>query len=241
MDLMNLDVIVFGSHPDDAELAMGGTIAKFTHNNLKVGIIDLTKGELSTRGTLETRQKETENAASILNISVRENLQFPDGDISINKENMMKIIRILRSYKPKIVFAPYFNDRHPDHIYTSRLIKESVFSSGLTKIDTIQNNIPQQAYRPNKIFYYMQTYTFEPSFIVDVTGFQDIKMKAVKAYSTQFYNPESKEPQTFISNPEFLNYVEARSIFYGFQIGKKYGEPFFSEEKIELDLISTIK
>jgi bacillithiol biosynthesis deacetylase BshB1 len=238
---MNLDVIVFGSHPDDAELAMGGTIAKFTHNNLKVGIIDLTKGELSTRGTLETRQKETENAASILKLAVRENLQFPDGRIAINKENMMEVIKVLRNYKPKIVFAPYFNDRHPDHIYTSRLIKESIFSSGLIKYESIHNHIPQQAFRPQKIFYYMQTYTFEPTFIVDISGFHDIKLNAVKTYSTQFYNPNSKEPQTFISNPEFLNYVEARSVFYGFQIGKKYGEPFFSEEKIELDLISMIK
>jgi bacillithiol biosynthesis deacetylase BshB1 len=238
---MNLDVIVFASHPDDAEITMGGTIAKFTHNNLKVGIIDLTRGELSTRGTIETREKEAERAAIVLKTAVRENLLIPDGGIVRNKENLMKIIMILRQYKPKIVFAPYFNDRHPDHIDTSTLVKEAVFSSGLAKIKTYQNNILQEAYRPKKIFYYMQTYTFEPSIIVDITGYHEIKMEAIKAYSTQFYDSENKEPQTFISRPEFINYIESRSIFYGFQIGKQYGEPFYSEEKIEFDLVALVK
>src|SRR5664279_540650 len=156
---MNLDILVFASHPDDAELTMGGTIAKFTHNNLKVGIIDLTRGELSTRGTIQTRQKEAKKAASILKIAVRENLHMPDGRILRNKLNMVKIIKVIRQYKPKIVFAPYFNDRHPDHIDTSILVKEAVFSSGLAKIITRHKNIRQEAYRPKKIFYYMQTYT----------------------------------------------------------------------------------
>ena len=238
---MKLDVIVFASHPDDAELAMGGTIAKFTGNNLKVGIIDLTMGELSSRGTVETRQKEAEQAAAILNIAVRENLQIPDGGITRNKENLMKIITIIRKYQPKIVFAPYFNDRHPDHIDTSLLIKEAVFASGLIKIKSILNNIPQEPYRPKKIFYYMQTYTFDPTFIVDITGHQKTKMESIKSYSTQFYDSANKEPQTFISRPEFMGYVESRALFYGFQIGKQYGEPFYSEEKIELDLVSLIR
>ena len=237
---MTLDVIVFASHPDDAELTMGGTIAKFTHNNLKVGVIDLTQGELSSRGTVETRQREANRAASILKVDVRENLQLPDGNIARNKENLMKIITIIRQYKPKIVFAPYFNDRHPDHIDTSILIKEAVFSSGLEKIKTYNYDIPQETYRPKKIFYYMQTYTFEPSFIVDITGYHNIKMEAVKAYSTQFYDAANMEPQTFISRPEFLGYIEARSLFYGFQIGRQYGEPFYCEEKIELDLVALI-
>ena len=238
---MTLDVIVFASHPDDAELTMGGTIAKFTHDNLKVGIIDLTRGELSSRGTVETRQKEAERAAAILKIPVRENLHIPDGSIDRNEENLIKIISVIRKYQPKIVFAPYFNDRHPDHIDTSILVKKAVFASGLTKIITNQNNIQLAPYRPKKIFYYMQTYTFDPTFIVDITGYHNLKMEAVKVYSTQFYDPENKEPQTFISRPEFLGFVEARSLFYGFQIGKQYGEPFFCEEKIELDLAGLIK
>jgi N-acetylglucosamine malate deacetylase 1 len=238
---MTLDVIVFASHPDDAELTMGGTIAKFADNNLKVGIIDLTRGELSSRGTVETRQKEAERAAAILKVAVRENLQLPDGAISRNKENLMKIIMILRQYKPKIVFAPYINDRHPDHIDTSILIKEAVFASGLEKIKTYHYDIPQETFRPQKLFYYMQTFTFDPSFIFDITGYHNVKMEAVRAYSTQFYDAKSTEPQTFISRPEFINYIESRSLFYGFQIGKQYGEPFYSEEKIELDLVALIK
>jgi N-acetylglucosamine malate deacetylase 1 len=238
---MILDVIVFASHPDDAELTMGGTISKLTHNNLKVGIIDLTAGELSTRGTTQTRQKESKKAAAILKTTVRENLHIPDGAIVSNKTNLMKLIKIIRQYKPKIVFAPYFNDRHPDHIDTSILVKQAVFSSGLSKIITRHKNILQKAYRPGKIFYYMQTYTFDPSFIVDITGYHEIKMEAVKAYSTQFYDSKNKEPQTFISRPEFIGYIESRSLFYGFQIGKQYGEPFYSEEKIELDLVALVK
>ena len=238
---MKLDVIVFASHPDDAELTMGGTIAKFVHNNFKVGIIDLTRGELSTRGTTQTRNKEAKLAATILKTTIRENLRIPDGGIVRNKANLMKLIKIIRKYKPKVVFAPYFNDRHPDHIDTSILVKEAVFSSGLAKIITHHKNIRQETYRPKKIFYYMQTYTFDPSFIVDITGYHEVKMEAVKAYSTQFYDSKNKEPQTFISRPEFISYIESRSLFYGFQIGKQYGEPFYSEEKIELDLVALIK
>jgi bacillithiol biosynthesis deacetylase BshB1 len=172
---------------------------------------------------------------------VRENLNIPDGGIIRNKTNLMKIIKVIRKYKPKIVFAPYVNDRHPDHIDTSILAKEAVFSSGLTKINTLYKNIRQEAYRPKKIFYYMQTYTFDPSFIVDISGYHEIKMEAVKSYSTQFFDSKSKEPQTFISRPEFINYIESRALFYGFQIGKQYGEPFYSEEKIELDLLALFK
>jgi len=233
---MNLDVIVFGSHPDDAELSMGGTIARFSYNDLKVGIIDLTRGELGTRGTAETRQKEAFQSAIILKAAVRENLHIPDGGILNNKENLLKIIMVLRKYKPKLIFAPYFNDRHPDHIITSTLIKEAMFSSGLEKIKTFDKEKGQERFKPLKLYYYMQTYTFEPSFIVDVSPYFEIKMNAVRAYSTQFFDPKSKEPETFISSPDFITYIEARAKFYGFQIGKKYGEPFFSEEKIELDL-----
>jgi len=148
---------------------------------------------------------------------------------------------ILRKYKPKIIFAPYFNDRHPDHIDASKLVKEAMFSAGLSKIRTFDKEVAQDFYRPRKLFYYMQTYTFEPTFIVDVSEcFQD-KMKSVRAFETQFYDPKSKEPETFISRPGFLNYLEARAQFYGFQIGKQYGEAFFCEEKIELSLSDMLK
>src|SRR3972149_8832976 len=148
---MNLDSIVFAAHPDDAELSMGGTIAKMAANNFKVGITDFTKGELGTRGTPEIRQKEARKAADILKISVRENLLIPDGNISDNKENLMKAIMAIRKYKPKIIFAPYFNDRHPDHIDTSKIVKRAMFASGLLKVKTFDKEAAQDAYRPAKL------------------------------------------------------------------------------------------
>lgn len=238
---MNLDVLVFAAHPDDAELSMGGTIAKLTAKQMKVGIIDFTRGELGTRGTAEIRQKEAFQAAIILKAAVRENLHIPDGGIHFTKENLMKVIMTIRKYRPKIIFAPYFNDRHPDHIDASHLVKRAMFSTGLIKIKTFDKEVPQDYYRPKKLFYYMQTYTFDPTFIVDITENFDVKMKAIKAYETQFHNPKSVEPETFISKPEFINYVESRAQFYGFQIGKHFGEPFFCEEKMEYDFNNFLK
>jgi len=238
---MNLDSIVFAAHPDDAELSMGGTIAKMAANNFKVGIIDFTKGELGTRGTPEIRQKEARKAGDILKISVRENLLIPDGNVSDNKENLMKVIMSIRRYKPKIIFAPYFNDRHPDHIDVSILVKRAMFQSGLSKVKTFDKETTQAPFRPAHLYYYMQTYTFDPTFIIDISDSFETKMKAVNAYESQFHDPKSKEPETFISKPSFISYVESRAHFYGFQIRKNYGEPFYCEEKIELDLISLLK
>ncbi len=238
---MYLDVLIFAAHPDDAELTMAGTIARLSCSNYKVGIVDLTRGELGTRGTEETREREAFQAAIILKLSIRENLLIPDGNIQRNKENLMKVVMAIRRFRPKIIFAPYFNDRHPDHIDASKLVKEAMFVSGLTKVKTFDKEVAQEAFRPNKLFYYMQTYSFEPSFIIDVSDYFDIKMKAVRAFETQFYNPKSKEPETFISQPEFLSFIEARAKVYGFQIGKKFGEPFYCEEKIELDLSNLLK
>jgi bacillithiol biosynthesis deacetylase BshB1 len=238
---MNLDVLVFGAHPDDVELSMGGTISKFTSQDYKVGIIDLTRGELGTRGTPEIRQKEAFEAALALKATLRENLNIQDGFIDTDSQNIMKIVIEMRKYKPKIVFSPYFNDRHPDHISTSSLVKRAMFLTGLEKVKTFDKEVSQTAFRPKKIFYYMQTYTFDPTFIVDVSDCFQAKMNAVNSYSSQFYNPKSTEPETFISRPIFIDYIEARARHYGFQIGKKYGEPFFCEEKIELDIHSFLK
>lgn len=232
---MNLDVLVFAAHPDDAELSMGGTIARFTSQGLKVGVVDLTKAELSTRGNIVTRAKETTAASKVLNLNVRENLGIKDGGINLSQDCIKKVVQKIRKYKPSIVFAPYFNDRHPDHIDSSILIKRAVFSSGLEKFKTSLSGKPQIAYRPKKIFYYMQTYLFQPSFIVDISEFFETKMKSCRAFKSQFHNPALKKGDTFISKPEFLEYVEARAKFYGFQIRKKYGEPFYCEENIEYD------
>ncbi|MGE5398929.1 MAG: bacillithiol biosynthesis deacetylase BshB1 [Ignavibacteriales bacterium] len=237
---MNLDALVFAAHPDDAELAMGGTIAKLTKNELKVGIIDFTRGELGTRGSAEIRQKEAFQAAICLKAAIRENLHIPDGGISVSKENITRVVMCLRKYKPKIIFAPYFNDRHPDHIDVSTIVKRAMFSAGLEKIKTFDKEKKQDAYRPQKLFYYMQTYAFTPSFIVDVSDSFEDKMKAVRAYSTQFFNPKSVEPETFISQPNFMKFVESRAQLYGFKIGKDYGEPFYCEEDIELNPVDLL-
>lgn len=233
---MNLDVLIIAAHPDDAELSMGGTIAKLINNGFKVGIIDLTKGEMGTRGSVETRKLESEEANKILGITYRQNLNLADGDVKFNREKLVKVVEVIRYHKPKLVFGPYKNDRHPDHIGAHQLVKEAMFFTGAVKFETIFQGNVQENYRPERVFYYMQTYEFEPSFVVDISDTFETKMKAVRAYSSQFFNPDSNEPETFISAPRFIKYLEARAVSYGFQIGKDYGEPFFSEEKIELKL-----
>ncbi|MGK9477709.1 bacillithiol biosynthesis deacetylase BshB1 [Melioribacter sp. OK-1-Me] len=233
---MELDILIFAAHPDDAELSMGGTIAKLTGEGYKVGIVDLSQGELGTRGTPELRLKEAEEASQILKLTHRENLGFKDGNLKHSEDYLRTLIRKIREYKPKIIFAPYFNDRHPDHIGVGNLVKEAFFFSGLPKIST-----EQKAYRPKRLFYYMQTYEFKPSFVIDISKTFETKMNAVRAYKSQFYNPDSHEPETFISQPNFLKYIEARAKVFGFKIGKDYGEPFFCEEEIELDIVQLIK
>ena len=238
---MKLDVLIFAAHPDDAELSMGGTIVRFTSIGLKVGVVDLTKGEMSTRGNLKIRAMETAAASKILKLKMRENLDLKDGSISSTELSLKKTVTLIRMYNPKIVFAPYFNDRHPDHIDASSLAKRAVFKSGLEKFKTTNSGKSQSPFRPQKIFYYMQTYLFLPSVIIDISEHFEYKMKAVLAYKSQFHNPSLKKEDTFISRPGFLEYVEARAKFYGFQIGKRYGEPFYCEEEIELDLLCLFK
>lgn len=240
---MKLDILVFASHPDDAELAMGGTIAKFVKASCKVGIVDLSRGEMGTRGSEEIRKKEAEDASKILGISTRENLALPDGKLKLNDNYVSEVIKQIRHFRPKIIFAPYFNDRHPDHIGTSKIVKEAFFFSGLKKIVTEYEGSIQNPFRPNKIFYYMQYYEFTPSFICDISDTFETKMRSIKAFSTQFFNEENKsdEPETFISQLNFIKFIEARAKYFGFKIGKDYGEPFFSEEEIELDLTDFVK
>jgi len=238
---MKLDVLIITAHPDDAELCMGGTIARFVKKGFSVGIIDITKGELGSRGTEITRKHEAETSNKILGIKVRENLGIPDGNIIVNEENVLLVIKMIRKYKPGIVFTSYFNDRHVDHINGSQLVKKAFFMSGLVKVSTTLNSKPQKHYRPKKLYYYMHFYPFEPSFIVDISDTFDIKMKSVKAFKTQFFDPESTEPETFISQPNFLKFVESRAQVYGFRIGKSYGEPFFCEEDIEMNISYLLK
>jgi len=240
---VNLDFLAFAAHPDDAELSMGGTIAKMIKKGKTFGLIDLTQGELGTRGTIVTRKEEAESASNILGLTLRENMKMPDGKISVTEDNTIKIVKIIRKYKPKIIFAPYFNDRHPDHIETSKLIKRAMFFSGLPKIETEYEGEEQDSYRPEKLFYFFQTYEVDPTFIVDISETYEIKMNAIRAYKTQFHieGRESNEPTTFISTPEFIKFLEARAKSFGFKIGKKYGEPFSSEELLELNLTAYLE
>lgn len=238
---MKLDVLIITAHPDDAELCMGGTIAKFVKNKFSVGIIDLTKGELGSRGNEKTRKLEAEASNKILGVKVRDNLDLPDGNIMVNHENVLKVISKIRKYKPKIVFTSYFNDRHVDHINGSNLVKKAFFMSGLVKVPTNMNSKSQTHYRPMKLYYYMHFYPFEPSFIIDISDTFEAKMNSVKAFKTQFFDPESTEPETFISQPNFLKFVESRAQVYGFRIGKSYGEPFYCEEDIEMNISNLLK
>ncbi len=229
-----LDVLFFGSHPDDIELSCGGTVAKLVNSGRKVGIVDLTLAELSSRGNLELRKEETENASKILGISIRENLELKDGNIVNDEVSREKVISLIRKYTPTIVFAPYPLDRHPDHINASNLIREASFYSGLIKIDTEQSH-----YRPVKVFYYQQAYEIPASFIMDISDTFEKKMEAIKAYGSQFFNPDYKgnedEPGTLISSELFLKEIEARARHYGFKIKREFGEPFFSYETIRLN------
>lgn len=227
--MKNLDALFFAAHPDDVELSAGGTVIKLVKSGCKVGIIDLTQGELSTRGNLKSRAIETKNASEVMGIHVRENLKISDGNIENNEKNRKKIIEVVRKYRPKIVFAPYHNDRHPDHVNASHLLRESFFYAGLTKIKT-----KLEAYRPSKIYYYAQHFDIPTSFIFDISDVYEEKIKAVKCYQTQFFTGETKGPQTYISGKSFSDNLEARSINWGFKIGVKYGEPFFTEGDIKV-------
>ncbi len=238
---MIIDVIVFAAHPDDAELSMGGTIKSLADQGYNIAIIDLTQGELGTRGSVEKRYSEAKKASEILGIALRENMRMPDGKLEANELFVRQIVTKIRQHRPKIIFGPYFNDRHPDHIGAGMIVKKAMFFSGLPKVITELDNKPQEAFRPEKLFYYMQTYEVTPSFISDISAAYEDKMKAVAAYDSQFFNPESEEPETFISKLNFTKYLEARAKYYGFKIGKDYGEPFFTEEAVELDLSYFLK
>tara|TARA_B100001057_G_scaffold490274_1_gene578199 strand:+ start:668 stop:1393 length:726 start_codon:yes stop_codon:yes gene_type:complete len=222
-----LNFLAFGAHPDDVELGCSGAILKILDSGMKVGIIDLTRGELGTRGSVKIRSKETELASKILGIDIRENLEFEDGFINNDKKHQLQVISIIRKYKPDFVFCNAPDDRHIDHPKASKLITDSCFLSGLSKLKTFDssgNN--QEKWRPKNIFHYIQWKNLKPDFILDITGYMNSKMKAIKCYSSQFYDPNSKEPETPISKKNFLNFVESRSADYGRIIGTEHGEGF---------------
>jgi bacillithiol biosynthesis deacetylase BshB1 len=237
---MKLDVLAIGSHPDDVELTCGGTIAKLVKRKRAVGILDLTEGELGTRGSREVRRAEATRAAEILGVSFRENLKIADGNIEADPENRLKLVTVLREYRPEVILMPYWSDRHPDHERSYVLCREAWFAAGLEKVPTTFQGSPQAPHRPRAYYHYMQWNEFIPSFIVDVTNEYDQRVEAMHAYRSQFYDPESKERGTVLSTPDFLEMVRTRLEYYGDKIGKKYGEPFFSSAPLKVDDLFTL-
>jgi len=229
---MHVDVLAFGSHPDDIELSCGGTIAKLAKQGYKVALADVTQGELGTRGTKEIRADEARKAAKILGVTIRRNLSIPDGNIEITPENIKKIISLIRELRPKVLLIPHSVERHPDHVHTHQLCREAWFYSGLEKIRTKHRGVEQQPHRPHHFFEFMQWYEFPPSFVVDISDTFDLKMKAIRCYASQFYNPNSAERETKLSSPEFLERIEIQCRYYGMRIGVRYGESFFTHQTI---------
>jgi bacillithiol biosynthesis deacetylase BshB1 len=238
---MKLDILAFGSHPDDVELGCSATIAKEIQNGKKVGIIDLTQGELGTRGTAETRKQEANDAAKILGVEVRENLKFADGFFMNDKQHQLEVIKMIRKYQPDIVLCNTIEDRHIDHGKGSQLVSDACFLSGLMKIETELDGNSQQQWRPKQVYHFIQWKHIEPDFVVDVTGFMDTKMKAVLAYSTQFYDPKSKLPETPISSKNFTDSVDYRARDLGRIIGVEHGEGFTVERYVGVESLFDLK
>lgn len=223
---MKLDILAIGVHPDDVELGCSGTLMKHIDMGYKVGILDLTKGELGTRGDDKTRMKEAAAAAKIMGIDVRENLGFADGFFTNDKQHQLELIKILRKYQPSVIITNANYDRHPDHGRSAQLTRDAVFLSGLAKIETKLSGAKQKAYRPKSVYNYIQALHAEPQLVVDISEYYDRKLQAVLAYKTQFFDPKSKEKNTFISSPEFLEFVKARAMHFGVPVGAKYAEAF---------------
>jgi len=220
-----VDLLFFGAHADDVELCAGGTIARSVTDGLRVGIIDLTRGEMGTRGTPAIRKREAAAGARALGVHLREELDFGDGGLRTGREEELQVIDVVRRLRPTLVFAPYPDDRHPDHTRAGRLVTEASFYAGLRALKTA---LP--AHRPQTVIYYLQNYMYGPSFVVDVTDSWKTKMRAVSAFKSQFFKPKSKEPETFISKRGFLDMIEARGRHFGQLIGVEFGEAFVTKQ-----------
>ena len=238
---MKLDILAFGAHPDDVELGCSGTIAKEVSLGKKVGIIDLTRGELGTRGSVEIRNSESAKASENLGVSVRENLDMRDGFFINDEAHQLKIIEILRKYRPEIVLCNAITDRHIYHGKGSKLVSDACFLSGLIKIETELNGKKQQAWRPKVVYHYIQWQNIEPDFVVDISGFMDKKMESVLAYGSQFYDPNSKEPVTPITSKTFLDSVKYRAEDLGRLVGVAYAEGFTTERYLAVNSLGDLK
>lgn len=226
--MQRLDVLAFAAHPDDTELCCGGTLAQLTKQGKNVGVVDLTEGEMGTRGTPEKRKEESQRASEIIGLAVRENLGLPDTQLANSREHQKKLIRKIRKYQPHICLVGAPVDRHPDHGYATRLALDAIFYSGLAKIETVdEDGNPQKRWRPSHILHYMQDRPFEPDLVFDITDTFETKKQAILAFETQFnVEDPGEEPETYISGTDFFKGIEARARHYGHLIGVTYGEPF---------------
>jgi len=234
--MLKLDILILPAHPDDAELGCAGTILKHIALGQKVGIVDLTRGELGTRGSAEIRDNEAAQSARILGLSVRENLGIPDGFFENTKEYQLKIIGVVRKYRPEIIITNAYHDRHPDHGRASELVEASAFLAGLRKAETYFDGQLQDAWRPNLVLHFIQDNYIKPDILIDITSFWDKKIESIQAFKSQFYQPgENDEPETYISSPEFIRIVEARAREFGKSIRVKYAEGFTSRKILGVD------
>ena len=238
---MKLALLAIGAHPDDVELGCGATLAKEIARGKKVGILDLTRGELGTRGTAEIRDQEAKAAAEVLGVKMRHNLEFSDGFFVNNVSHQLEVIKMIRKYRPDLVLCNAVEDRHIDHGKGAQLVEDACFLSGLRRIETICGGHKQHAWRPLNVFHYIQWRNLEPDVVVDVTGFMDQKMASVKAYASQIFNPNSKEPETPISSTNFLDSIDYRARDLGRLIGTEYGEGFTVSRYVAVDSLFDLK
>jgi bacillithiol biosynthesis deacetylase BshB1 len=240
--MLKLDILVLSAHPDDAELGCAGTILKHVASGKKVGVADITRGELGTRGTIEIRAREADASARILGLSVRENIGLPDGFFQNAPESELKIIEAVRKYQPEIIITNAYHDRHPDHGRASELVEASAFLSGLRKIETFFNGQPQQAWRPPLVLHFIQDNFIKPDILIDITEYWDKKVESIRAFQSQFFNPDWQgEPQTYISSPDFIQIIEARAREFGKSIGVKYAEGFTSRKTLGVDSLFDLR
>lgn len=238
---MKLDILVLAVHPDDAELGCSGTILKHIALGKKVGIIDFTRGELGTRGSAEIRDREAADSARIMGLHARENLRFRDGFFENNETHQLEVIKMIRKYQPEIVLTNALQDRHPDHGRAGDLSNDACFFSGLSKISTTLDGTVQEAWRPRLVLQYIQDRYIQPDIIIDITPYFETKIAAIKAFKTQFFNPELDEPDTYISSPEFFESVIGRAREFGKTVGATYGEGFTSRKLLGIDNLFNLR
>ena len=236
-----VNILAIGAHPDDVELSAGGTIAKHVNAGKKVAIVDLTQGELGSRGTIETRYAEATEAGKILGIISRHNLKLADGFFLHDKESLLKLVVQIRRYQPEIVLANAIQDRHPDHGRAAKFISEACFLAGLVKIETTWNGEAQTAWRPKTVYHYIQDRYIQPDFVIDVSEFKDTKFAAILAYKTQFFDPDSTGPKTPISGKDFIDFLEGRMRQFGREIGVEFGEGYTVERIPGVDFLDQLK